>query len=172
MPAIDVYHEAVANLFRTGSLDIICHASSCGAASHPHSWLPRFGSTTLACRCPAYLRKSFTMSLEEEAQSTSMASNDQFRYSASGNSIASARIEKGLLRLVVKGMSVDQLDVVLERPNWDGFLLTVPQSWLPTEPAQSQPPTMIIRREGWWRTMVADRVISSTYLKANHGRSE
>jgi hypothetical protein len=40
---LDVYQEAVANIIRTGSLDIICHVSSCGAPCHPYSWLPRFG---------------------------------------------------------------------------------------------------------------------------------
>jgi hypothetical protein len=81
--ALDVYQEAVANTIRTGSLDIICQASSYGASCHPHSSLLRFGSSPYM-QMSGIPQKMLSMSLEEETLFTSTAGNNKFRYCASG----------------------------------------------------------------------------------------
>jgi hypothetical protein len=87
--ALDVYQEAVVNIIRTGNLDIICQASSC----HPHSSLPRFGSSSYV-QMSGIPQKLLSMSLEEETLLTLTAGNNKSRYCASGNSIALARNKK------------------------------------------------------------------------------
>jgi hypothetical protein len=63
--ALDVYQEAVANIIRTGSLDIICQASSYGASCHPHFSLLRFGSSPYR-QMSGIPQKTLSMSLEGE----------------------------------------------------------------------------------------------------------
>jgi len=150
---IDVFQDAVRHIvLETESLDIICHCLWPDEFEHKHTWIPRFTGEFGDCCCSTFEANSLTVSeiLLPEGETVKEMLPNCSAYDAAASTPAEVIFDIAGRRLIAKGMMVDKIDRVFDKPTGYRGGFVVPQQW---KQAYYNPQEF----ETFWRTLVADR---------------